>query len=219
MKPKYDSYEEYVINHLGFGDGDSIISVELINRSVNKYQNLYYSANKTEEELSKSIAICEAIIDSGRVSGDLRIYVDYNYSLLTRGVISEITKSYVTLLTNTTTDISPRSLLSIPKSELLKFRQRNAFLLDVDSQSIIVVNKLEAILERLNVEVLLVTTTKKGFHYVVAKCDSDKLNNQLTGADLRYLVTLMKTDGYLMYERDNIKSSLTESDEHRESGI
>jgi hypothetical protein len=227
MKPKYNSYEEYVKEHLDFGKTDSttsvlvghpLLGVELLDRSTNKQQSLYHKFCKTEEEMAKSIAICEAIIDSGKIVGDLRIYVDYNPTYITTKIVSEMAKEYVGLTAVYEPSLGG-SCLSVPKSVLLKNRKRKSFLLDVDSQSPTVLRLLESVLASFRVEVLLVNITKKGFHYVISPTDSYALEMKLQTANLSSCVSLKKRDGYLMYERDACESSYAEADERLERGL
>jgi len=181
MKPKYDSYEEYVKEHLDFGKTDSatsvlaghpLLGVDLLDRSTNKHQSLYYSICKTEEELAKAIAICESIIDSGKIGGDLRIYVDYNPVFITPNVLAESAKYYIDLLQSGNSTRISRKVLFKPKSFVYKKRGNASFLLDVDTQLMQDIKVLDSILDEFKLEVLLVNSTKNGFHYIV---DSSKV--------------------------------------------
>jgi hypothetical protein len=206
MKPKYESYEEYVKEYLGFGEGRKpaqmppILGVELLDRSTNKQQSLYHSFCKTAEEMAKSIAICEAIIDSGNVSGDLRIYVDYNPIYMFNDFLSETAKQYVDYLASNTLS---RKVLSAPKSVLLKSRKRKAFLLDVDTQDLSKIQKLDIVLDSLKINTLLVNTTKKGFHYIIEPFDRIAIIRSMSAVDdnANDWLSIKTSDGYLMYER------------------
>ena len=236
MKPKYNSYEEYVEEHLDFGKTDSatsvlaghpLLGVELLDRSTNKNLSLYYSLCKTEEELDKSITICEAIIDSNKIAGDLRIYVDYNPVFITPNVLAESAKYYIDLLQSGNPTRISRKALSKPKSFAYKKRGNSSFLLDVDTQLMQDIKVLDSILDELKLEVLLVNTTNNGLHYIVySKVYGTKgerneywgkvyfnpnvLKDALKEKGLSEKVTYKGNSGYLMYERDTFVEDVLE---------
>lgn len=196
MEVKYKNYLEYVTQHLGFGVQDDkgkypMLSVDLLDRTSSRQTSIYHSFTKNTEELQRAISICEAIIDSGKVKGDLRIYVAYNTVSISKNSLSEIIKKYTDYLCN---DVTSRKILSVPKSVIIQGKQRKSFLLDVDTKNPDDVHRLNSLLDDYGVEVLLVHSTRKGFHYVVSATDTSAWSKQVAS-----FVSVLKSDGYLFY--------------------